>query len=309
MDRAQDESRNQDARDQEAPDQELPDQELPDQDDPDLNHEERHHAGSGPTPPDARVIHEIIREDGEKELERGVAALWWSALGAGLSMGFSFLTMAILRGGLPETNWTKLVAGFGYTIGFLIVVLGRQQLFTESTLTAILPLLTRRDTKTTFQVGRLWTIVLVGNLVGTFVFAWLISHDALFDPEITKALKTIAEEAVKDSFWPMLIKAILAGWLIALMVWLIPGAGPSRLLLILILTYVVAIAHFSHIIAGSVEAAYDVFVGSLGFGEYFTRFMIPTLIGNTIGGVSLVAILNHVPVRDELPNAEGNEGR
>ena len=275
-----------------------------DEHDPDLDHHERHHAGSGPTPPEARVIHEIIREDGEKELERSVSALIWSALGAGLSMGFSFFTMAILRSGLPEAPWSKLVTGFGYTLGFIIVVLGRQQLFTESTLTAILPLLTRRDGKTLAQVIRLWVLVLGFNLLGTFVFAWLISHEALFDPEINKALKAIAEEAIKDSFWPMAIKAILAGWLIALMVWLIPGAGQSRLLLIMVLTYVVAIAHFSHIIAGSVEAAYNVFTGTIGFGDYFTRFMIPTLLGNTIGGVSLVAILNHAPVRDELPGQE-----
>lgn len=275
-----------------------------DREDPNLDHHERHHAGSGPTPPEARVIHEIIREDGEKELERTGHALLWSALGAGLSMGFSFFTMAVLKSGLPETPWAKLVTGFGYTIGFLIVVLGRQQLFTESTLTAVLPALTRRNVKTTLQLLRLWSIVLFANIVGTFLFAWLISRQSLFDPELNKALKTLAEEAVKDPFWPMLVKAILAGWLIALMVWLIPGAGPSRLFLIIILTYVVAIAHFSHIIAGSVEAAYDVFVGTIGFGEYFTRFLVPTLVGNTIGGVSLVAILNHVPVREELPGGD-----
>jgi formate/nitrite transporter FocA (FNT family) len=281
--------------------------ETPDRNEPDLDHHERHHASSGPTPPDARVIHEIIREDGEKELERSVRAIAWSALGAGLSMGFSFFTMAILRSDLPEAPWTKLVTGFGYTIGFLIVVLGRQQLFTESTLTAVLPLLTRKDRKTLYQTGRLWVVVLGFNILGTVIFAWLISHDALFDPEIDKALKAIAEEAIKDPFWPMLIKAILAGWLIALMVWLMPGAGQARLLLIIILTYTVAIAHFSHIIAGSVEAAYNVFRGTIGLADYFTRFMIPTLIGNTIGGVSLVAILNHAPVREELPNSEDKE--
>ena len=170
MDRAQEDNR------------ESPDRNAPDDEDPDLNHHERHHAGSGPTPPEARVIHEIIRADGEKELERGVSALSWSALGAGLSMGFSFFTMAILRSGLPETSWSKLVSGFGYTIGFLIVVLGRQQLFTESTLTAVLPLLTRKDMKTTYQIGRLWSIVLLGNLVGTFIFAWLISHQVSVRP-------------------------------------------------------------------------------------------------------------------------------
>ena len=269
-----------------------------------LDHDERHHSGSGPTPPEARVIHELIREEGEKMLERSVRAMAWSALGAGLSMGFSFFTMAIIRSALPESApWTKLVAGFGYTIGFIIVILGRQQLFTESTLSSILPLLTRKDMKTLWQVARLWAVVLVFNIIGTFVFAWLVSHSGLFDDEVNKALRTVAEEAIKDSFVPTMVKAILAGWLIALIVWLIPGAGQSRLLLILIITYVVAAAHFSHIIAGSVEVAFNVFVGRIGLGEYFTRFMIPTLIGNTIGGVSLVAILNHAPVREELPGA------
>ena len=272
-----------------------------DQHEPDLEDHERRHAGNGPTPPEARVIHELIREDGEKELERSIRALVWSATGAGLSMGFSFFTMGVLKSGLPEAPWAKLVTAFGYTIGFIIVVLGRQQLFTESTLTAVLPLLTRKDAATAYRTGRLWAVVLACNLAGTFVFAWLISHDALFNDEVNRALRTLASEATKDPFWPMLVKAVLAGWLIALMVWLIPGAGPARLWLILIITYVVAIAHFSHIIAGSVEAAFNVFVGQIRPVEYVTRFLVPTLIGNTIGGVSLVAIFNHVPVSESLP--------
>ena len=281
-----------------------PDIEGADKHEPDLEHHERTHAGSGPTPPEARVIHEIIREDGEKSLKRSIKAMAWSGFGAGLSMGFSFLVMALIRGELPDAPWRGLVSGFGYTIGFLIVVLGRQQLFTESTLTAVLPFLTRKDAKTFLQMIRLWAVVFVTNVIGTFLFAFLISHDWLFEPHVNEALKGIAAEALHDTFWPMLIKAVMAGWLIALMVWLIPGAGPSRLLLILIVTYVVAVAHFSHIIAGSVEAAYNVFTGHIPIAAYFTRFMIPTLIGNMIGGVSFVAILNHAPIRDELPGSE-----
>lgn len=278
--------------------------EEPDANEPDIDHHDRKAAGMGPTPPSAIVIHEIIRDEGEDELERSTKALIWSATGAGLSMGFSFLTMGIIKSGLPEAPWSKLVTGFGYTLGFLIVVLGRQQLFTESTLTAVLPLLTRRDAKTFVQTARLWFFVLLFNIFGTFVFAWLISRHGLFDDEVVKALHTLSAEALKDEFLPMMIKSILAGWLIALMVWLIPGAGQARLWLIVIITYTVAIAHFSHIIAGSVEAAYSVFVGHITFAEYFPRFLFPTLIGNCIGGVSLVAILNHVPVRDELPGAQ-----
>ena len=267
--------------DRQQPDADEDEGEAVDRHQPDLEADERLHAGTGPTPPAARIIHELIREDGEAELERSIEALLWSAFGAGLSMGFSFFTMSIIKSGLPEAPWAKLVTATGYTLGFIIVVLGRQQLFTESTLTAVLPLLTRKDAKTALQTARLWGIVLVFNILGTFAFAWLISHDALFDTAVNQALRSLA-----------------------LMVWLMPGAGQARLWLIFFLTYVVAAAQFSHIIAGSVEAAFDVFVGHLGLGGYITRFLLPTLIGNTIGGVSLVAILNHVPVRSELPGAE-----
>ncbi len=265
-----------------------------------LGKEQRNKVGSGPTPPEAWIIHEVIREDGEREIRRSLDSLIWSGFGAGLSMGFSFLALSILRAGLPKANWTHLVAGFGYTIGFLIAVLGRQQLFTESTLTAVLPFLTRRDRKSFIAMIRLWVVVLAANLVGTVLFAFLISIPGLFGPEVTNALTEVSTEILKDPFVPMLVKAILSGWLIALMVWLLPGAGPARLLLILILTYIVAIGQFPHIVAGSVEVSFAVINQHASVGDYLMRFALPTLLGNIIGGGSLVAILNHAPVRDEI---------
>ena len=100
------------------------------------------------------------------------------------------------------------------------------------------------------------------------------------------------------------MKSVLAGWLIALMVWLMPSAGQSRLLLILIITYLVAIGHFSHLIAGSSEVAYLVVTHQLGPLDYLTRFFAPTFLGNVVGGTSLVALLNHAPVREELDGAK-----
>ncbi len=250
--------------------------------------------------PEPVMIHEIIREDGERELKRSVSALAWSGLAAGLSMGFSFLMMSVIRAVLPDQPWRILVSGFGYTSGFMIVVLGRQQLFTESTLTAVLPVLTKRSIGAGLNMLRLWAVVLAANMVGTFLFAWLLSVPDLLQQDATEALSQVALEALRDPFWPMAIKAVLAGWLIALMVWLLPTAAQSRLLLVLIITYLVAIAHFSHLIAGSVEAAYLVVTHQLSTLEYFTRFFIPTFIGNVVGGTSFVALLNHAPVREEL---------
>ena len=89
----------------------------------------------------ARVVYKAVEIEGEDELERSTAALAWSGFAAGLSMGFSLVAEGLLRSHLPDAPWRPLITKLGYSVGFLMVVLGRQQLFTENTLTPILPLL------------------------------------------------------------------------------------------------------------------------------------------------------------------------
>src|SRR4051812_23722722 len=98
--------------------------------------------------PSGAIVYQAISREGEEELERSSSALFWSALGAGLAMGFSMIAEALLTTHLPDAPWRILIAKFGYSIGFLIVILGRQQLFTENTLTPILPLMRKKDRKT-----------------------------------------------------------------------------------------------------------------------------------------------------------------
>ncbi len=108
-------------------------------------------------------------------------------------------------------------------------------------------------------------------------------------------------------FGHTLATAALSGWLIALMVWLLPGAGPARPLIIVALTYVVALCQFPHVIAGSVEASFGVASGAASLGDYLFGFLVPTLIGNIIGGTALVALLNHAQIAGELGHS-GEEG-
>lgn len=246
--------------------------------------------------PHARVVHEVIRREGEEELERPSEALFWSGLAAGLSMGFSLIAEGLLRAHLPDASWRLLLVSLGYTVGFLIVVLGRQQLFTENTLTVILPLLVRRDARTFGQVARLWAIVLFANILGTVVIAWVLGNTDLFHADVRSAFNEIAREAGGAPFWTVVLRGIFGGWLIALMVWLLPHAESARVLVIVAVTYVVGLGGFSHIIVGSVEQAYLVWLGEAGVGQYLGGFWVPTLIGNVIGGVSLVAVLNHAQV-------------
>jgi formate/nitrite transporter FocA (FNT family) len=264
-----------------------------------LDAEEQDQAARHATPR-ALVIHEIIREEGEQELERTNTALALSGLAGGLSMGFSFLALALLRASMPDTGWRHAVASLGYSVGFIIVVLGRQQLFTENTLTAVLPVLTRQDLKTFWSAARLWGVVLAANLAGTWIFAAILQAPQIFPADVTAAFQDIARDAIPPVFYATLVKAFLAGWLIALMVWILPAAQSARIFVILIITYVVSLAHLSHIVAGSTEAAYDVLSGAASVGQYCVFFLLPTLLGNILGGVLLVTILNHGSIAPEM---------
>jgi formate-nitrite transporter family protein len=252
------------------------------------------------TSPQALVIHELVREEGEEGLRRPSSALAWSGLAAGLSMGFSFLSLALIRSGLPDAPWRPLVDSAGYSIGFLIVILGRQQLFTETTVTAMLPLLLRRDWPTFRSVIRFWVVVLIANLVGALAFAALLSRPGLFPDPVVQALIDTGHEAISGSFVPTMMRSVLAGWLIALMVWILPSARSARLFVILILTYIVALGRFSHTVAGAIDAAFLVFSGNGTVHDFFVAFLAPTLIGNAIGGIALVALLNHAPLATKL---------
>lgn len=273
---------------------------------PNLGESEREQA-RGHAPLRALVIHEIIREQGEAELGRPVSAMLASGLAAGLSMGFSFCAMALLQSDLPAgLPGRHAIASLGYAVGFIIVVLGRQQLFTESTLSAVLPVLTHRDLGTALKTVRLWNVVFAANIVGTWIFAAALAFGHPLPPDASPALAQLAAESMAHPFFDTLLRAVFAGWLIALMVWLLPSAKSARILVILVLTWMVALGRFSHVIAGSSEGAYAVLTGAAGFGRYLLNFLIPTLIGNTIGGVSLVGMLNHAPVSAEILDGEAD---
>ena len=242
---------------------------------------------------DAKTTHEVIRREGEHELERSSDALFWSWLAAGLSMGFSFLVDALLRTYLPDATWRPLVAKLGYTVGFLIVILGSQQLFTENTLTPIVPLLSKKSSTSARNVGRLWSVVLVANMIGVLLFALVLGRLAVVEPDVQRALSDIAAEAMRPDVWTTLLRAVYAGWLIALMVWMLPGAETSKIAVIVIMTWIIGVAGFAHVIAGGTEVFYAAIRGEASWTEAVFGFLLPTLIGNIFGGVTLVAALNH----------------
>jgi formate-nitrite transporter family protein len=166
----------------------------------------------------AAIVYEIIRQEGEEELSRPASGLAWSGFSAGVTISFSLVAQALLHVHLPDASWRPLVESLGYTVGFVLVIMARQQLFTENTITAVLPLLAQQSLKNLALTARLWGIVLLAHLAGAFVFAALMWSGHFFDPPVNEAMRDVARHFVDLDWDGFLFRGIISGWLIAMLV-------------------------------------------------------------------------------------------
>ncbi len=278
------------------------------QDDRSARHDDREMRIGAIARPDAYLLHEVIRAQGDDEIRRHGGALFLSAFAAGLSIALSLIVPGVLKSHLPAADWTKIPVSMGYAVGFLVVVLGRQQLFTENTITPVLPFLHDRTPKTAWRVLRLWGVVLAGNILATAAIAAVLAHSEAFPPTVQAAFAEISHTAIAHGFGATVIKAVLAGWIIALMVWILPATGAAAPFVIALMTWLVALCGLAHVVVGSVEAFYLVLTGAASMADYLWRFFLPTLIGNVFGGVALVAALNFGQVAPEVEETRSVEG-
>ena len=252
----------------------------------------------------APVLFEIIRRNGQEEIERPLQSLWWSGLVAGLSIGFSVLTPAMLRRYLPQGEWTQMISQLGYSVGFVIVILSRQQLFTENVITAVVPVMAKSHLRNLLLMGRLWAVVLVANLVGATCFSLFLYFSGAIEPKLALAIHAVSEHLLDIQPLATMSRAMVSGFLIASLVWILAGVDGSKLGIIVLMTYLIALGNFDHVVAGSVEASYLVLEGSLPFGRAVTTFFIPTLVGNVIGGTVIFTLLSYGQIRGELKDGE-----
>jgi len=248
----------------------------------------------------AAVVYEIIRTEGEGELARTFGALWWSGLAAGISIGFSILSQAMLITALADVPGSSLIAHLGYSVGFLIVILSRQQLFTENTLTAVLPVIARKQGGWFWGLARLWGIVLGANLVGCLLFAAFLVYSGALTHAFEAAVRVIGQQLMANTPLEMFVKGIVAGWLIAALVWMLPSAEGTEIFVITLITYLIALGGFTHVVAGSAEALYMWISGQETLMRVVFGFFLPTLAGNLVGGTLLFAVLSYAQVREEI---------
>lgn len=236
-------------------------------------------------------------EQGLIEIRRPAGGLLASGLSAGLDIGFSLLLMAIvftLAAGEAPTIVVELLLANMYSVGFILVVLGRSELFTEHTTLAVFPFLAGRAS--IGRLLRLWSLVYTSNLAGAALFAALA---AVVGPAVgviePNSFVMLARNLTEHSWWVILMSATLAGWLMGLLSWLVAAADDTmgRVTLVWIVTAAIGLAHLHHSIAGTVEVLAGVFSGEgLSLADY-GRFLFWATLGNAIGGVVFVALIKY----------------
>ena len=248
----------------------------------------------------ARVVHEAIRLQGQDELDRPILSLLLSAFAAGVGISVSVLAETFLKLRLPPTPAFELVSSLGYPVGFVIVILGNLQLFTEQTVTAVLPVATHPTPRNFGRLARLWALVLAGNMLGTLLAAVLMAWQVILSAEQLAAATDLSARLLEHDFTRTLLLAMPAGFLVGSIAWIRPSANSGEFWIVTIITYVIAIGSFSHVVAGAVEAWLLWLTGHASLGWALGGFILPALIGNIIGGTGLFALLAHGQVRHEI---------
>ncbi len=235
---------------------------------------------------------------GGKRLDRSLAGDVMTSVIGGMSISFGVVAMAWASasfGGAEGPSVAHLAGALAYPIGFVILLVGKSELFTENFLLPVTGVLERRGSLR--QLGALWGVSLTCNLLGALAFAFLISRPGVLDPGPAADLIGAAQNVVDYPFWTAFIKALFAGWLMTILTWLLlaaEGLGP-RLFLIWLIGTLIILGELTHVIISGAEVFMAAFLGAdLSPGDWLGGTFLPILLGNVLGGVFFVTLLQYV---------------
>jgi len=243
-----------------------------------------------------QIFHAAV-ENAREEIRRSPRTLAFSGVTGGVTMGLTGLGVAAMRAILGEGPWAELASYMIYPIGFIAVIIGREQLFTENTLYPVVLVL---DEKRYFkETGRLWGIVFAANITGAFLFALLATQTGALTPEIASQLVRLGSDAVHGTASHFFWSGVIGGWIIAFVAWVVTASQRTigQLVMIWLLAFIVGIGKFAHCIATSGEILSAVLSGAIPTARYF-QWLLPATLGNIVGGVLIVSVLNYGQVRE-----------
>ncbi|MDQ8195210.1 formate/nitrite transporter family protein [Coraliomargarita sp. SDUM461004] len=245
-------------------------------------------------------IYEVVRREGMEELARPVSSLFWSGIAAGIVLSLSIYCKAFLYGSLAGSSLQGVLSNCGYTVGFIIVILGRLQLFTENTISVVLPVLGNRTLSNFKCTARLWAVVFIANILGAWLSAFFAFHGAILPAEHMEAALAISHHLLEYSAIQTLLYGIPAGFMVASIVWVLPSAKGNEFWVIFIVTYMIALGAMTHVVAGATEWFLLALNHELSWLDVIFKCILPALLGNIIGGTGLFALISYAQVKDEI---------
>ena len=226
----------------------------------------------------------------DEEMSTGPRELFFSGLAAGFAITITFLLYA---SGYAAADGAAIAGAVLYPLGFVYIILGDYQLYTENTLPPVALVLERLASVSALLT--VWGIVLLGNLLGSAIGAFVLANTGVLSPDAAAAATSIAQVGVETSSWDLFFKACFAGLIVAGVVWLDYAAQDtvSRLALVYMAFLAIPLGNLYHVVVSATEAMYLIFNGELAVLTGFSEFLLPVLLGNTLGGVLLVTVVNY----------------
>jgi formate/nitrite transporter FocA (FNT family) len=239
----------------------------------------------------ALEIYEKVKDNARSELDRSPHALAFSGAAGGFAMGLTALAVASTRAVLGDSPAAEFASLLFYPAGFVAVIIGRFQLFTENTLYPVVLVLTER--RHLWETLRLWGVVLFFNIIGAFLFALLVGRTSAVQPKTHAELVKLGLAMVANPPAAVFWSGIVGGWIIALVAWLVSASHWTigQVAVTWLLCYIVGAGHYAHCIASSGEILVATVNGAAGAGAYL-QWLAFAVLGNIVGGVTLVSIMN-----------------
>ncbi|MCQ4334787.1 formate/nitrite transporter family protein [Natronomonas sp. F2-12] len=240
----------------------------------------------------------------DEEIDTGARELFFSALAAGFAITLTFL----IYSSMSAKSENPVIASLLYPIGFVYIILGGYQLYTENTLPPVALVLERLASIPTLL--RTWGIVAVGNFVGGGLGALVLAYTGVFSPETAAAAIEISQHGLHTDFWDLFFKAGFAGLIVASVVWLDFAARDtiSRFFLVYIAFLMIPLGDLFHVVVSFTELMYLFYLGEAALLGGLVEFVLPVFLGNTIGGVVLVTVVNYFQTTERRLESAREDG-
>lgn len=238
-------------------------------------------------------IHQRLLASADEEISSAPRELFLSGMTAGFAIVLTLIGYAVGTSVFPDNPF---LASILYPIGFIYIILGRYQLFTENTLPPVKLVLTRLASLPLLL--RVWGIVLGANVLGAALGTLALAYTHVLSPEAMKVASGFVVHGLEMAWWDIFFRALFAGWLVAGVVWIGTAARDtiSRLVVVYLVFYMIAVCDLFHVVTAASEMFFVVFYGSASSGliSIFLEFWIPVLLGNTAGGVLVFTFVAYV---------------